>query len=522
MRAKTIAWALCASLAISCARPQSVQRVLRPLPPPVIVAPRPQAPPTTPDAPFRAEAPPPGPTPEWTAPRIERFQLANGMTVLLVERHDLPLVSIEYVTRRGASDGPPSVVQRPGLASFTGSLLELGTRRRDSLRLSDDLESIGAEHTAWMSWDSGGVSLKVLASNFQPGLELLADMVQNPAFDREEIERLRLRRLAAIRQELDSPRTIASNVAARVVFGDAHPYGRSLIGTMESVRAITPAEIAAFYRSHYGASDGALIVVGDVTRAAIEPQLNTLFGRWRPRTPAPVPAPVPAQVRGVPRIFLVDRGPVPQSNIVIAHVGVPRSTPDYAAIVVMNTILGGMFSSRINLNLREAHAYSYGAGSGFAMRHLPGPFAVSAAVTTRHTADAIREVFNELNRMRTTDVTEEELRAAQSRLTESLPARFEGVDQVANAIADIFVYNLPLDEYATYAARIRAVTVADVRRVAQQYLDPDNARVVVVGSRADVEQSLRELNMGPVEIRTPLGDPEAAAASASGPATVRP
>jgi predicted Zn-dependent peptidase len=194
---------------------------------------------------------------------------------------------------------------------------------------------------------------------------------------------------------------------------------------------------------------------------------------------------------------------------------VARSSRDYAAIVVMNAILGGMFSSRINLNLRERHAYTYGAGSAFQFRHGAGPFSIGGAIVTDHTADAVHEILEELNRIRTSDVTADELSLAKARITESLPSRFETTDQTASAVADVFAYNLPLDEYATITQRINAVTAADVRRVAQQYLDPDRARVIVVGDRDTVEPGLRNLHIGEIEIRDVHAEPVHAAAAGS-------
>jgi zinc protease len=497
------------AFALSCGGTQQQTQVAPHPPPPASAAPTasaspPPARPETPDAPFRAEAPAPGQTPAFTPPRIETFNLANGIKVMLVERHDLPIVVAQYITRRGGDDAP---VAQAGLASLVGTLLETGTRTRNALQLSDEFAALGAEHATMMLWDSGGGFIKVLATHFEPALALLADVIQNPAFAPDEIERARALRLASLQQELDMPRMIAANVAARAVYGDTHPYGRALTGNEAAIRAITRPMIEAFYRSHFVPSDGAMVVVGDITRASLTPMLERTFGSWHARAPAPRHVAEPPHLApGEARIVLVDRPRAAQSAVSVAHVGVPRSSPDYAAIVVMNTILGGMFSSRINLNLREAHSYTYGAGSIFAFRHGAGPFGAGGAIVTAATGPAIHEILGELARMRSENVTDAELALAKARITESLPARFETDDQTATAVSELFTFSLPMDEYATIAQRVHAVTAADVRRVAEHFLDPDHARIVVVGDRAVVEPQLRELNLGPIEIRDPHGE----------------
>jgi zinc protease len=464
----------------------------------------------TPDADFRRAAPATQPTPAFVPPRIEQFELANHLHVYLVERHELPIVSVQYVGRRGAEDVRP---ERAGLAMFSTAMLELGTTHRTSLQLADDFESIGAEHATAVDWDSNVVGIKVLASNLPAGLELLADQVENSNFPAEEVDRLRVRRGTAIRQEMDSPATMAINLAVRAIYPASHPYSRTLLGTEAANTATTRAELVAFYQHHFVPADSGLIIIGDATRATVTPQLERLFGAWHVAAPAVHTAPVPAQVRGAGRLYVIDRPGSPQSNVIVAQVGVARTSPDYIPLVVMNTILGGMFSSRINLNLREAHGWTYGASSRFLYRRNSGPFFASAPIHTAHTAEGIREMLNELSRMRTSDVSATELSDAQSRIVDSLPARFEGVESTAQAVRELFVYGLPLNEYETLGQRIRAVTVADVRRVAEHYLAPDVARVIVVGDRGAIEQGLHGLNLGTMQMRTPLGDPATGAAA---------
>ncbi len=511
-----------AAFAVACSAPQQHTNTSSSSPPPpvapVLVATPSNAPSSspapvaaTPDAPFRAHAPDALPTRPFVPPQVQSFTLTNGIHVLLVERHDLPIVAVQAVTRRGGDD---VAVSRAGLASFVGVLLETGTATRSSLEVSDAYAALGAEHSTWMSWDSGGAAMKVLAPNFEPALGVMADVILHPAFAPDEIERARARRLASLQQEADSPRTLATNLAVRTVYGDAHPYGRSLTGTDVTVRAITREDIQRFYASHFVPADFALVVVGDITRAAVTPVLQHAFGDWHARAAAARPPARPAAFGRGPRIFLTDRPHAPQSAVLLAHAGVPRTSRDYAPLVVMNSILGGMFSSRINLNLRETHAYTYGAGSSFTFRHGAGPFTVGGAIVTVNTADAVHEILVEMSRIRRDDVTPDELAAARARITESLPARFETTDQTAAAMSELYAYGLPLDEFATITARINAVTQADVRRVATRYLDPDHARIIVVGDRETVEPALGRLGLGAVELRDVHGEVSHAASPA--------
>ena len=458
----------------------------------------------TPDAPFRAGAPDPGATSRFVPPVIEDFTLRSGLRVLLVERHDLPVVVAEYVTRRGGDD---VATDRAGLASLVGALLEMGTTHRNALELSDAYAALGAEHGSSMGYSFGVVFAKVLSSNLVPTLEILADIVQHPAFAAEEIERARSVRLAALQQEVDSPAIVAANVGNRVVYGDRHPYGFSPSGTPDTVRAINEADIRRFYATHYVPAQSALVVVGDVTRAALTPMVDQAFGAWQataPRQRAVAAPPSPA-TRG-PRVFLVERAGAPQSVVSVTQAGVARTSPDYLPLSAMNTILGGTFSSRINLNLRETHAFTYGARSAFQFRRGAGPFTAGGAIITAHTAEAVHEILVELERMRSTDVTVDELSLAKARLAETLPSRFETTDETASAVAELFAMGLPLNDYATLGQRIQAVTVADVRRVAMRYLAPATARIVVVGDHATVAAPLSALNIGAVESRGPRGE----------------
>jgi zinc protease len=480
---------------------------LVPTPPLVTPPPLPivATPTETPDAPFRQQPPAPDGKITFVAPKVVETTLKNGLRVLIVERHELPVIGLRLVVGAGAGDLEGA---RPGALSFLGGMIEQGTKKRTALQVSDDFEAIGAQHGAWFDWDSGGVSVKVLADKLDPALELMSDVALNPTLPDAEVERLRARRIATIQAEKSSPGTVAQNSVAPAIFGRAHPYGHSLSGEESDTKKLTRAELARAYERLFVPKNAAIIVAGDVTKDAIVPKLEATFGTWKsagasvshkgPKTPAKAAA--------EKRIVLVDK-PGAQSQIQIVRPGVPFSTKDRDSIVVMNAILGGMFSSRINMNLREKNAYTYGARSYFGMRHGAGPFLAGASVHAEKTVPAIKEVFIELEGLRSGGPTDEELALAKESIRMAMPGRFETAGDVAAAIADLVVYDLPLDEYEKRPGRIDAVTAADVKRVAAEYLDAKAMTVVVVGDKAKLASQLDSLGLGPFEERDAYGNP---------------
>ena len=501
-------------------------------PPPVPVAPlptpaTPPPPPTvatpveTPDAVFRQQAPAPDGKITFVAPKVVEATLKNGLRVLIVERHELPVVGLRLVVSAGAGDLEGA---RPGALSFLGGMIEQGTKKRTSLQISDDFEAIGAQHGAWFDWDSGGVSVKVLKDKLDAALELMSDVALNPTFPDAEVDRLRARRIAAIQAEKSSPGTIAQNSVAPVIFGRAHPYGHSLSGDEGDAKKLTRAELVSAYGRLFNPKNAAIVVAGDITKDALLPKLEATFGTWK-STSAPTAhkgPKAPAKAAAEKRVVLVDK-PGAQSQIWVTRPGVPFSTKDRDSLVVMNAILGGMFSSRINLNLREKNAYTYGARSYFAMRHGAGPFLTGASVHAEKTIPAIKEIFVELEGLRSGGPTGEELSLAKESIRMAMPGRFETAGDVAAAIADLVVYDLPLDEYEKRPGRIDAVTAADVKRVAAEYLEAKAMTVVVVGSKATLAPQIESLGLGPFEERDAYGNAVVAgAAPAKTDATPKP
>ncbi|HEU0013639.1 MAG TPA: pitrilysin family protein [Longimicrobium sp.] len=448
--------------------------------------------------PFPSTPPTPGPAPRVQLPQPVRQTLGNGLTVLYVTQRELPVVSAVLVARgAGTADEP---VAQSGLASFTANMLDEGAGGRSALELADALEAIGASLSTSAGWDNAQANLYVLRSNFPAALRIMADVVTRPDFPERELERLRSERLTSIVRGRDEPRTIAGNAFQSLVYGPQHAYGR--FATTESTQGLNRAGVAQFHGQAYRPESSTLILVGDVNPAEMRPLVEAAFGQWRAAGPA-VAASTPPAEPSIDRtvIYLVDKPGSAQSEIRIGHPGVARSNPDYFPLVVMNTLLGGSFTSRLNQNLRETHGWSYGAGSSFSMLRGAGAFTAAAGVQTNATDSSLVEFFRELKRIRDESVTPEELDKAKKYLALSFPGSLETTQDVARQFATLETYGIPASFLETYVQNVMAVTAADLRRVANRYVRPDRAVVVVVGDRQTVEAGIRAANLGPVEVR---------------------
>jgi zinc protease len=354
--------------------------------------------------------------------------------------------------------------------------------------------------------DNASIAINVLTSNASQGLDLLADVAEHPAFRAEDVERRRKQRLVRIAQETDNVQIMAQRVGPKLIFGD-EPYGLPSTGTVESVTGLTPAEITGFYGAHYGPQDSALVLVGDVTRADAEKLAKQYFGKWtgsaaaKPSIPA-APAPQPTHV------VIVDKPGAPQTALFAFGLGVPESIPDSHVLDVLNYTLGGSFASRINMNLREVHGYTYGARSAFIRYREGGEFFAGGLVRTDVTASAAKELMSEIRGFPSKPSTVEELAAAKEASTRSLPGKFETAAATASAMDNIFLYNRPLDYYAKLPAKYDGVTDADIVRVAKEYLHPDELVIVTAGDRSKIEPGLKDAGLGPVEVRDISGKPE--------------
>jgi zinc protease len=450
--------------------------------------------------PDRTKPPVSGPPPTLTVPRIQKQQLSNGLPVWVVEQHEVPVAQVNLVVLSGTADDPAG---KYGVASLTAAMLMEGAGSRSSLELADAVDFLGADLAAASASDLSTVRLHTPVARLADALPLMADVAQRPVFAQPDLDRLRQQRLTSIVQSRDDPGTIAALSFARVLYGTSHRFGTATIGTAETVRGFTTADLRAFYTAAFRPDNATIIVVGDLTPAAVVPLLEKNFGGWKApagTAAAHVKQPTPPQ-RSRREVYLVDKPNAPQSQIRIGTVGVARSTPDYFPIEVMNTVFGGSFSSRLNLNLREKHGYTYGANSFFDMRVEPGPFTAFAGVQTDKTADALKEFFAEFSAIQQ-PVSADELERGKNYVALGLPSGFEATGDISRRLEETLVYHLPDDYFARYVQNIEAVSSADVRRVARTYLPADRMAVVVVGDRKAIEPGIRALNLGPMTVLT--------------------
>ena len=437
-----------------------------------------------------------------TLPSVVERTLANGLRLLIVEHTELPIADFVLVVRSGTEADPRG---REGVATLTSALIDEGTATRNSMQIADQAAFLGVELSTASGWDASRISLHTPTAQLDSALALFADVVLRPAFATKEIERLRKERLTQILQIKDRAPQIADLAFSSILYGENHPYGRWQTGTEASVKAITRADLQRFYNTHYRPNNSTLIVVGDVTPDDIEARINKLFGDWK-RADVPATKFTKAPAASATTVYLIDKPGAPQSSFRVGTVGVPRSTEDFFALQVMNTILGGSFTSRLNNNLRETKGYTYGAFSGFAMRQQAGPFVARAEIVAEKSDSALIEFMKELRNVHQ-PVPSAELDKAKQYLQLQLPGQFETTTDIAQGLVPVALYSLPLDYYNNYAQNIGGISQQDVQRVARQYVRPDNFAIVIVGDRKAIEQGIRSVNIGKVEIRDITGQP---------------
>jgi zinc protease len=454
------------------------------------------------DEPWRNTQPEAGAVKSLTLATPVTETLSNGLMLVLSERHEVPMVAANLVFRDGSGVNP---LEKPGLVSFTTAMLDEGTTSRSALMLADELALLGASLSTASSMDAVTVSARSLSKNFAATLALLADVSLHPSFPAAEIDRERASRLAQLVQQRDNPTQLAGQLAMTAVYGARHPYGFSEIGTDASVKALTRADVEAVWKQHFVPNNAALVVAGDITMSELRGLAEKMFGTWGRGSPAPAQNASPAMTSA--RVVIVDTPGSAQTQLQVAGIGAERSTADFRALQVLNLALGGSFSSRINLNLRETHGYTYGARSQFTFRRAPGPFQVSSGVQTDVTAPAVSEIFKELRGIVERPMSDEELPRAKDALSYSLPSSFEGSANTVNNLSNVFIYNLGLDYFVRSAAEVSAVTAKQATDAARKYLVPEKMVVIAVGDRSKIEAGLRELRLGPVEMWTAEGTP---------------
>jgi len=449
--------------------------------------------------PDRSRIPENGPPPALAVPAQRHFRLDNGLRVRLVEYHRLPIVALNLVLDAGAVHDP---ADQPGLASFTAAMVTEGTRTRSATRLSDELGFIGAHLAAGASFDAASVSGASLSRHLEKLLELMADVTAAPSFPQEDFARVQDQRKVSLVQQRDSPGAVASKAFSEA-FWAGHPYGHWSMGTETSLGAMRPTDLARFHASHWRPGNAELVVVGDVSEAALKSMLAKAFATWPAGAePAAAPARPPAASR---RAILLAKANAPQAYLMMGMPGLSRASPDFVAAQVAFHVLGGGSASRLFRNLREKHGYTYGVYAREEARKLGGTSYLVGSVRAEVTGDAIRELLAEVESLRKDPVPEVELADARAALVLSLPADFATAAGIAGKLADAAVHGLPDDYWGRYAAEVQRVTAADVQRVARQYLDPSRLLTVMVADPAAVKGQLDGLPLGPLEVRADAG-----------------
>ncbi|GIU82260.1 MAG: peptidase M16 [Pyrinomonadaceae bacterium] len=439
---------------------------------------------------FSANLPKPGSDPKFSLPRIEKQKLSNGLEVWVVKQSELPIAAMNLVFKVGADADP---IEKAGLAIMTADLLDNGTKTRSAVDISNQLQSIGASLSTSAGWDSSNISMLTLTKNLDKALEIFSDVVVNPTFPEDELETIRRRTLVSFMQRKDNPNAIANIAYSSLLFGRNHPYGKPITGDENTVKALKREDIQNFYNTYYRPNNAVLIVVGNVDLKTLVPKLEKSFSEWKPAEVPKTPVPTNATF-DKPGIYIVDRPGSAQSVISIGHVGVPRNTPDYFPLIVMNSILGGQFSSRVNMNLREDKGYTYGARTSWSFRRGAGPFEASADVQTAVTKDAVIEFLKELNGIRgSIPVTPQELEYNKQSIIRRYPQGFETVSQIAGQLANLVIYDLPDTYFNEFIQKVQAVTLEDINRVAQKYLQPEKMAILIVGDRKIIEPELRKI-----------------------------
>ncbi|MBV9475728.1 MAG: insulinase family protein [Acidobacteria bacterium] len=436
----------------------------------------------------RTTAPPPTAPRPYHFPHITRATLPNGLRVLIAENHNAPLVAMRTLVRSGADHDN---VRLAGLAAITADLLDEGAGSRDAIQLAEDVGLLGGALGTGADWDATYLSLDVLSRNTEPSFAILGDVAARATLPEDGLERVRAERLNEILQQRNEPAAIAGKRFASLLYGTG-AYGNSVIGNADSVARITIDDVRQFHAQHYLPNNSSVVVCGDVTPDDALALVTRVLGDWQPGPEPPRPT-VSLQSIDASRIYLIDRPQAVQSEIRVGHHGVPRSCEDYFPLSVMNAIFGGVFNSRINLNLRERHGYTYGARSQFAFRRQTGPFVIAAPVRNEVTRESVSEMLAELRRIRTGDVEPHELEDTKNYLMGVFPATVQTADDVAGRLLDMELYGLPEDYFDRFRENIAAVTKDEIQRVAEKYLDPDRVVIVVVGNASAIRDPLANL-----------------------------
>ncbi|MGH2810531.1 MAG: M16 family metallopeptidase, partial [Actinomycetota bacterium] len=452
--------------------------------------------------PWRSRVPAPAPAEPVIPPAAKEFELKNGLKVFVAPSRSLPLVTARLVARSGSASDPPEL---PGVTDFMAAMLNESAGSATALDIADDLTSLGSTLETAASKERSWIDIVSLTPKLDSTMQIMRDVALSPTFAPAEIERVRNERLVALRQQRDRPMTVAYKVMWRELYGAGHPYAHLDLGTEQAIGSIRREDLQAAYRRVFGPKNSALIFAGDISPAEAKRLAAEYFGGWsedasRPGLP---PAPGPAQER----VFIVDQPGSPQTSVLAAQIAVPRSDPDFPKLAVMNRTLGGLFSSRLNQNLRESNGYTYGAGSEITQNRAPGNLRISTAVNAEFTGPAVREVLREVERLKRNGVTEQELMEATDSILFSVAELFDTNSSTVDTISNLYTLGLGQDNLRGLPGRLKVMSVSSIGETAARYLTPDAMKIVLVGDRAKIEPQLSPLGLGRAAHRTPDGSP---------------
>ncbi len=447
--------------------------------------------------PDRSRPPEPGRPSGFEFPAFRQRRLDNGLQILAARSPRVPLTSLQILIPAG---GQYDTLDLSGLASLHGSLLDEGTERRTSLEIARLVEGLGGSAGSGAGWNMAFVEVVTLARHLDSGRELLAEMVRSPGFPRDEIDRLRQQLEAEMLRRKGDPSALAGRFFAAAVYRGT-VYGQPLIGTEEGLGRLDREALLSFYRGHVGPGGSTVIAVGDLDPEAEIGRIESAFGDWRPEASQPVlPVIEPPQVEHT-EVHVVDRPGAAQIQLQLGHASVPRAHPDFPRILLLNAIFGGKFTSRINLNLREKHGFTYGAHSFFTRRQGPGPFAVTVAVATDVAGAAVEQLLLEMRRIREQPVSRDELAETQDYLVGVFPYTLQTIGDLAKRLEAIAVFDLPLDYFDSYPATLYDVSCDDLLETARRHLHPDRLVIVAVGPAETLVPQLE--GFGPVTVHRP-------------------
>ena len=446
--------------------------------------------------------PPAASEPGFKPPTIQKATFANGMTLMLVEKHDLPLVQFNLLFKSGwAADS----ANRAGVAALTAELLNEGTKSKNALQISDEAQRLGANLDAVSSWDNSTVVLNVLRKNFDSALKLMSEIVLEPTFPQTELDRQKKIRMGRIQQESKQPFTVAMKAYYRELYGADHPYGQPFTGsgTARSLEQITRADLVNFYNAHYLPNNATAIVVGDITLDEARTKLEGVFGKWKSGM---VAASEIKQAKPIDktRIYLIDKPLADQSAIIVGNLVMPRNDPDYLAMQVVTNILGGGATARLFMNLRQDKGYTYGSYSFANSRRGQGALGAYAEVQSAVTKEALAEFMKELRGIAgQKPISDSELVDSKNNLMKGYPQEFDTFGNIAGQLGIIVTNNLPENEWSTYMSRVEAVDAATAARIARNRIHPEAELIVIVGDKQKIEAGIKELNIGEIEYLDP-------------------